>query len=242
MDSNLKVIESLFKVAIRCGKQGLVMRSHRDDRVQWEDEHESLNEGNFIQLVRFHAQTDKVLADHLSNCPRNARYTSKTIQNELLQVTGDKIRSEILEEVKQAKFYSIIADEVTDISNKEELSLVIRYLHEEQVREVFVDFVKVERITGQVLGETILRWLRNHNISPADMCGQCYDGASNMAGARAEVQSVVRRDAPKAMYVHCAAHRLNLSVVSACKIQAFKNAESYVGEIARFFSFSPKRQ
>ena len=156
MDSNLKVIESLFKVAILCGKQGLAMCGHWDDRVQWEDEHESLNEGNFIQLVQFHAQTDKVLADHLSNCPRNGRYTSKTIQNELLQVTGDKIRSEILEEVKQAKFYSIIADEVTDISNKEELSLVIRYLHEEQVREVFVDFVEVERITGQVFG-------RNHS-------------------------------------------------------------------------------
>ena len=203
-----------------------------------------MNEGNFIQLVQFHAQTDKVLADHLSNCPRNGRYTSKTIQNELLQVTGDKIRSEILEEVKQAKFYSIIADEVTDISNKEELSLVIRYLHEEQVREVFVDFVEVERITGQVFGRNHSQVAQEsqHLYSPADMCGQCYDGASNMAGPRAGVQSVVRRDAPKAMYVHCAAHQLNLSVVSACKIQAFKNAESYVGEIARFFSFSPERQ
>ena len=63
-----------------------------------------------------------------------------------------------------------------------------------------------------------------------------------MAGARAGVRSIVQRDAPKATYVHCAAHQLNLAIVSACKIQAFKNAESYVGEIARFFSFSPKRQ
>ncbi len=37
-----------------------------------------------------------------------------------------KIRTDILEEVKSAKFYSIIADEV---SNNEELSLVIRYIH-----------------------------------------------------------------------------------------------------------------
>lgn len=147
--------------------------------------------------------------------------TPTLAENELLQVAGDKICSEILEEVKQGKFYSSIADEVTDVSNKEELSLVIRYLHKEQVREVFVDFVEVERITGQVLGETILMWLRNHNISPADMHGQCYDGGSNMAGARAGVQSVFRKDASKAMYVHCAAHRLNLSVVSACNIQAF---------------------
>ena len=72
------------------------------------------------------------------------------------------------------------------------------------------------------------------------MRGQCYDGASNMSGARLGVKSVVQKAAPKAMYFHCAAHHLNLSVVSACKIQAFKNAESYVGEIARFFSFSAR--
>ena len=77
---------------------------------------------------------------------------------------------------------------------------------------------------------------------PADMRDQCYDGASNMDGARSGVKGVVQEFAPKAMYFHCAAHRLNLSVISACTIQTFKNAESYVGEIARFFSFSAKRQ
>ena len=41
---------------------------------------------------------------------------------------------------------------------------------------------------------------------------------------------------------HCAALHLNLAVVSACKIQSFTNAESYVGEIARFFNYSTKRQ
>lgn len=181
------------------------------------------------------------LAAHLSNAPKNARYTSKTIQNELVKVVGAKICSDIIEEVKSAKFYSIIADEVADAANKEELSLVIRYVHDGHIREVFVDFLEVERVTGRVLGDAILKWLSEHNISPSDMRGQCYDGASNMSGARLGVKSVVQEAAPKAMYFHCAAHRLNLSVVSACKIQAFKNAESYIGEIARFFSFSLDR-
>ena len=80
-------------------------------------------------------------------------------------------------------------------------------------------------------------------ISPADTHGQCYDGASNMSGARSGVQSVVQEAAPKAvLYYHCAAHKLNLCVVSACNIQSFKNAELYVGEIARFFNFSTKQQ
>ena len=87
-----------------------------------------------------------------------------------------------------------------------------------------------------MLAQAILQWLATQGLSPIDMRGQCYDGASNMSGARSGCSS---REAPLAMYFHCAAHRLNLEVVSACKIQAFKNTKSYVGEIA---TFSAKRQ
>lgn len=115
MERNHKVIGSLFKVTILCGKQGMALRGHREDRIQWEDQ-SSMNEGNFIELVRFRA---KILADHLSHAPKNAQYTSKNVQNELIKVVGDEISCGILEEVRVAKFYSIIADEVTDASNTE---------------------------------------------------------------------------------------------------------------------------
>ena len=91
-----------------------------------------------------------------------------------MNVVGDRIRDGIISEVKDAKFYSIIADEVTDVKNKEEVTLVVCYLCNGEVKEVFVDFIDVERITGKILGESILQWLTSHNISPADMCRQCY--------------------------------------------------------------------
>jgi len=46
------------------------------------------------------------------------------------------------------KFYSMIADEVTDMANKEELSLSLPFVHDGTVKEVFVDFVEVDRKTG----------------------------------------------------------------------------------------------
>ena len=94
--------------------------------------------------------------------------------------------------------------------------------------------MEVERITGVVLAQAILQWLTAHGLSPLDMRGQCYNGASNMSGARSGCMSLIQKEAPLAMYFHCAAHCLNLAVVSAGSIQAFMNAESYVGEIARF--------
>ena len=45
-----------------------------------------LNRGNFVE---FRAEHDQILAQHLANAPRNATYTSKTIQNELIEVVGN---------------------------------------------------------------------------------------------------------------------------------------------------------
>ena len=46
---------------------------------------------------------------------------------------------------------------MTDVANKEELSLVLR---NNEVKEVFNDFTEVERITGAMLAESILDRLR----------------------------------------------------------------------------------
>lgn len=246
MKDNQEVIESLLRVIMVCGKQGLALCGHRDDKILWDDELDLENHGNFIELVRFRAETDMVLAKHLMNAPKNAHYTSKTIQNQLISVIGTQIRNDILAEVKESQFYSILSDEVSDISNKEQISLTLRYVTsqscEYRVKEMFVDFIEVERITGKALAEAILQHLSAWGLSVADLRGQCYDGASNMSGARSGCKAIIQKEAPKAVYIHCAAHRLNLAIVSACRIQAFRNCESYIGEIARFFKFSAKRQ
>ena len=80
------------------------------------------------------------------------------------------------------------------------------------------------------------------NLYLSNMRDQCYDGASNMSGARSGCKTIIQESAPLAQYFQCASHRLNLAVVSACRIPALGNAESYIGEIAQFINFSAKRQ
>ena len=135
METNQKVVESLFKIVLMCRRQGLALRGHHDDKISWtEDDDTHSNEGNFVELVRFRAETDAVLAEHLAKSPHNTRYTSKTIQNEFVEVIGDSIWNNIKAEVKQAKFYSVIADEITDTTNKEELSLSLCFIFDSGVK------------------------------------------------------------------------------------------------------------
>ena len=95
-----------------------------------------------MALLQFYIQAgDEVLSDHLQSAPaKNATYTSKTIQNELTIICSDLIRNKILERVRQACYFSVLADEATDISNDEQLSISIHYLDEGSPKEIFMEF------------------------------------------------------------------------------------------------------
>lgn len=70
--------------------------------------------------------------------------------------------------------------------------------------------------------------------------GQGYDGAANMAGQFKGAQTIIRSKHPKALYVHCAAHSLNLAVSSACNMQSIRNCLGIIEKYYCFFNF-PKR-
>ena len=63
-----------------------------------------------------------------------------------------------------------------------------------------------------------------------------------MSGAKSGCRALVQQKVPLALYTHCAAHQLSLAIIAAYNIQAFKNTEACIGEIARFFQSSPMRQ
>ena len=71
METNQEVLESLIKIVLLCGRQGLALRGHRDDKISWTDDVDDVhpNEGNIVELVRFQAETDPVLAQHLAKSP-----------------------------------------------------------------------------------------------------------------------------------------------------------------------------
>ena len=48
------------------------------------------------------------------------------------------------------------------------------------------------------------------NAKNADCRGQCYDGASNMHGARKGVAAIITQEESRALYTHCYGHALNL--------------------------------
>ena len=93
---------------------------------------------------------------------RNVTYISPQIQNELIEVMGNGVARDLVEEIIEAGHYTIMADEVTS-HNKEYMPLCVRFVDKEcNIREEFLEFVLVERITGKYLATTIIDVLNRH--------------------------------------------------------------------------------
>ncbi|XP_021358428.1 zinc finger MYM-type protein 1-like [Mizuhopecten yessoensis] len=179
----------------------------------------SSNKGNFLAILEMQAKHDDVLQQHLATGKKNAQYTSKVVQNEVIEVVGEYIRKENTRDLENDNaFYSIMADEVSDpYSNQEILSVRLRLLtgRPTRVRELFFDFFYLERATGESIAHAITECLSKKHIDISQARGQSYDGAACMSSAKMGVQARIRQLSPRALYVHCNSHVLNLSIASA---------------------------
>ena len=178
------------------------------------------NCGNFLALLKLLSQHDEVLRDYLAS-PRllNVTYMSPRTQNELIEVIGKHIiLRDVITEIKAAKCYSVLADEVAS-HNTEGLAICVRFVDSlKEVREEFLSFVPLQQITGKQIANTLIGFLQENGIPLANMHGQGYDGASNMSSSRSGVQARISEVAPLATYVRCSTHCLNRVITKSCAV------------------------
>ena len=244
---NRQKLTSIFKTIVLCGRQSIALRGHRDNATDIERDLMGMgNHGNFLALLDFRIDAgDTILGDHISSGARNAKYTSSIIQNQIIDILADQVRQTIVDNVKRAKWYSVIADEVTDVSNKEQLSLSVRYVDVDklEVREDLLGFFECDSgITGLALAEQITSTLQGFGLDLSNLRGQAYDGAGNMAGSVNGAAARISANYPLATYTHCASHCLNLAVVSSLNVTSVQNMMGVVGKVYVFFNAHPKRQ
>ncbi|CAM8890422.1 unnamed protein product [Rhodiola kirilowii] len=98
------------------------------------------------------------------------------------------------------------------------MTLVLRFVDRDgYIQERFFGLLHVQDTTSLTLKNGIFSMLSRYNLDIHSIRGQGYDGASNMRGEWNGLQALVSRECPYAYYVHCLAHRLQLSLVAASK-------------------------
>ena len=233
---NKHILQQIVCVIIFLTKQGLPLRDDAEDVCSQK------NPSNFLALLKMLAESDSLLHSHLYQ-PRakNATYLFPRTQNEIISDIGyDVVRAKIISEVKKARFYSIMADEVSS-HNEEHLPLCLRFVDENsEIREEFIAFLKLKRVRAVDITNAIVSCLEGLGLSFNELRGQGYDGASTMSGEKSGVQKRIREKQPKALYTHCAGHSLNLVMVSSCFVLSVRNAIHHIKRLTLWIKASAK--
>ena len=229
MQENRKCLMKIIETIQFLGRKGLALRGDESDK-----------NSNFMQLLKLRSKDFLKLKEWLEK--KTEKCTSHDIQNELPKLMAHQILRDLTDEMRDS-FYATICDEYTDISNKEQLTLCLRWVDELfNIHEDFLGFYQLENLKSDTIVSAIRDVLLRSQISLDKCTGQCYDGASNMLGKKSGVAKQILDIQPKAFATHCHCHSLSLSVKETTKeFKILSDTMDTSDEIAIIVKYSPKR-
>lgn len=231
----------------------IIFLSERNLAFRGTDEHfGSSSNGNFLGIIEVISKYDNILEKLIekvigSRKRSQAHYLSPSSQNEIINAISNSINQKNLSSLRDAKYYSLILDCTPDVSHKEQMSLILRYVKCKPcdsivIEESFFGFISLDETTGEGLTKSFMCKAKELELDISNMRGQAYDNGANMKGSNRGVQARILEINQRALYFPCAAHSLNLVVNDTAKSSAY--ALSFFGTINRIyvlFSSSPSR-
>ena len=219
----------LISSVIYLARQAIPLRGHDHD------------DGNFMQLLCLRQEDNETLSKWM-NSARYKKFTSWSIQNELLELSARQVLLKLCDDIRKSGMFSVIVDGTSDITCTEQESVSVRYVDVDlQPQEVFLGFYKLESTDAETIKNMICDVLLRCHLPTCLLRGQSYDGASNMSGRWNGTQALILKIQPLAIYVHCLMHSGNLAMLEAMESTAMiRDASGYANELALFSRHSTK--
>jgi len=205
------------------------MRGHNDDN------------SNFLAILKARTEDVPELKSWLQR--DGHKWIHHDIQNEILDLMANAVLSGIIDSIRAAEFISLLLDETADVSRTEQVSICLRIISDKlTASEFFIGFFSTPDTKAKTLFDLVAGVFAKHDLTLSKLRGQCYDGAANVSGKISGLQSRIREKEPRALFVHCTAHNLNLVVQDA--IEKVSTAKKFIGifkDLINFVRDSPKR-
>ena len=126
------------------------------------------------------------------------------MQNEMLKVMALEVLRDVAASLQCIPLYSIMADETTDSSSREQVVICLRWVDNSlNAHEEFIGLQQIDRRDAATITFTHKDVLHRMSIRLTGARGQCYGGCSKLSGAKTRVATNIKSDEPRTVFTHC---------------------------------------
>lgn len=230
MEESRFAFDKILSSIVFLAKQGVAIRGHTDESA------------NFNQLLKLRSEDSTELKNWLGRT--TYKWISHDITNEILSILSREVIRNIIKKIKENTFYAILLDETSDITVKEQISFCLRTVDKEsfEIEEYFIGFYETPKTDSNTLFNILKDILCRLELNIHNIRGQCFDGASNVSGVHKGLQARTKEIEPRALFVHCQAHSLNLVTQDSMRnVEKARDILNFIKELITFIKQSPKR-
>lgn len=230
-------LRSLFDVVVMMGRQNIPLQGHSDK----EPRSHAFTPSNFQALLEFRINAgDEALRRRFETSPASLEFCSSTQLSQILEVGERCVCEELLLEVKEARFFSLVMENVVEIAGENRIPTFIRFVDQNNcLREEFLGFPlfegDVESIVENFCGEI----LEKSGLSMEQCRGQAFFSTGVLATKAKAVAVKLSERFPLAVLTPSSGHALNISLANSLDFTSVHLVTSTLKKIDAFFSRSP---
>ena len=105
-----------------------------------------------------------------------------------------------------------MADECTDVTTIEELTICCRWVESGVSDEHFIEIFPLKKANAESIYSALVEYCREKNIQLGRLIGMGFDGAATFPSDKTQVKRRSKEFSPHALFVHC--HVLQLELLT----------------------------
>jgi len=154
-----------------------------------------------------------VMGDEAEKKLQQIRLSNDAISTRISDISKD-ILDQVVSGLKSSPVkISIQLDESTDVSNCSQAIVMVRYVKDKSVVEVFLFCASLKTTTTAIdVFELVKNFFSENDIDLQMIGSVCTDGAPSMLGNRSGFAALMKREIPTLQATHCFLHRHALAV------------------------------
>lgn len=168
-------------------------------------------------------------------------YRNQVTHRAIMLNIAENVQKDILKEISQTKSIGIQIDESTDVCSNKLLTINVKYIKNGYPACCFLCIREIAKGDAETIYKTLKETLKSFNIF-SKVRSISTDGARTLLSKKNGVVGKLLKDIPGLIHIHCMAHRLNLGISNAWKVDRYlKSLNKTIYSLCKLLHNSPTK-